>query len=155
MATAAKPAPTASGRSENRGAGEQHGSILSPSRSADNSNGVPKKRRGALSAAAELARLPIDKGASQATNDDLLEALIDRFVDRVVARLAQPAAEPREVLDTTQACEVLSISASSLWRLVREGLVRPRIIGASRRYLRSELLAFVAAAHAPAEARHG
>lgn len=55
-----------------------------------------------------------------------------------LAELA-PAAVP-EILDTTQACQLLQVSRATLARLVLAGHVRQRRLGDSPRYLRAELL---------------
>jgi excisionase family DNA binding protein len=73
---------------------------------------------------------------------------------RAYSAVAEPATPPREVLTQEEAADLLRCSVTKVWRLVRDRKIKPRIIGGSRRYLRSELLEYVELAHA-AEVSHG
>lgn len=80
--------------------------------------------------------------------DSILDALVDRVAARVVSLLSEqgatpavPAAEP--LLTRDQACTLLGVSGTTCDRLVAEGMPA-RYVGNSRRFLRSEILAWIA-----------
>jgi predicted DNA-binding transcriptional regulator AlpA len=111
-----------------------------------------RQRKPAISYAYALKVTPDNTQTGTQRGVDNTTRIVDLTLGELLNELLaaqQVAAEPREVLDSAQAADVLGISTSTLWRLVRAGCVRPRIVSGSRRYLRAELLEFVRGAEVP------
>jgi excisionase family DNA binding protein len=105
-----------------------------------------RQRKPAIGYTHALSTMPANTQNGEHHGVDSATRIVDLTLGELLNELLaaqQIAAEPREVLDSAQAADLLGISTSSLWRLVRDGHVRPHIVGGSRRYLRTELLAYV------------
>ena len=150
--SAKRSAPLESGHEQGEGLGSTNAKL---------SQGGRRMRKAVTLAAAEaatpglLSAQPANDQRRQISRSTRLIDMTWGEVHDELRALAQAPAELREVLDTSGACDLLGVSASTLWRLVRDGHIRPRIVSGSRRYLRSELMSYVELAHAPEVARHG
>lgn len=77
--------------------------------------------------------------------DSLLDDLAERVAVRVAAHLideARPSGSPQELLTAREVCGLLSISRSSLDRLVAQGDLQVVKVGAGNRYPRTDVDAY-------------
>lgn len=87
---------------------------------------------------------------------DALAPLADIVAEKVAMRMREAEAERQPKYYTPKdVCDILHISAPTLWRYEKAGIIRPCIVGGSKRYLESEITEAVAAGKLRKNARKG
>lgn len=87
--------------------------------------------------------MPYQRAALDCLLDDLAERVASHLADRL-AEVERPGGASDDLLTAREVCGLLSISRSSLDRLVAQGSLRVVKVGASNRYPRAEVDAYTA-----------